>query len=85
MFLSALGRWSMAFETRAALWRQQQRGFWTWFAHSPMGVSLMQVPLLPTLLVRSPRWLLVDVSGLVGFGGFVLTAATLWFTFRQQF
>lgn len=45
----------------------------------------MQIPLLPLLLVRAPRMIAVEFSAMTGVGGFVLTAATLWFTFRQTY
>ncbi len=45
----------------------------------------MQIPMLPFILVRFPRIVAIDVSGLAVVGAYVLTAATLWFTVRQRF
>ncbi|HEX9815464.1 MAG TPA: hypothetical protein VGB18_00675 [Candidatus Thermoplasmatota archaeon] len=59
--------------------------FWSWFTHSPIGLMFTQIPFLPFVLVRFPRIIAIDVSGLAAVGAYVLTAATLWFTVRQKF
>jgi hypothetical protein len=67
------------------LHRSSSRGFGAWITQSPVGLVLLQIPLVPILLLRAPSVAVVDLAPVHVVAKSLLTAATLWFTMRPRF